>query len=263
MKRSSALSLVLTGIFLLNCGRTNFGVPGADAAAVDGAHYDSTLTPTYVDTVKRDLPIGYWRLNDVGATAHDEIGQHDGVIASSCSHLPTGAIASDANGAMMFANNCTVNLGNAFRFLGRAPYSIEAWFATGFTGAGHIFARQARAGGGPTEGYSLLVASSEVFQERASGTGSNVHSAHAPFAANVLVHAVSTYDGTTMRLYVNGTLVGVPLITNTALQPIISDAVMGCSANVNCFTGLIDEVALYDRELTSAQVASHFAAGIR
>jgi hypothetical protein len=47
------------------------------------------------------------------------------------------------------------------------------------------------------------------------------------------------------------------------LQPVISDTMMGCSTNVNCFTGLADEVAMYDRELTAAQIASHFAAGIR
>ena len=76
-------------------------------------------------------------------------------------------------------------------------------------------------------------------------------------------HLALTYDGTTESLYVNGTLVaarpGVPPATasNDPLR-IGGDAVW----SDEFFNGLIDEVRVYDKALTAAQVSADMQAPI-
>ena len=66
----------------------------------------------------------------------------------------------------------------------------------------------------------------------------------------------ATYDGTTMRIYVNGTQVGTQaetgsLLTSTNPLQIGGDSIFG-----QYFAGLIDEVRVYNVALTAAQIQS-------
>ena len=72
--------------------------------------------------------------------------------------------------------------------------------------------------------------------------------------ANTWTYLAVTYDRTTVRLYVNGTQVAQPaatgaIATSTNPLPIGSDAIYG-----QYFTGLIDDVRVYNTALTAAQI---------
>ncbi len=71
---------------------------------------------------------------------------------------------------------------------------------------------------------------------------------------NTWTHLATTYDGTTLRLYVNGTQVGTravsgAMLTSTGALRIGGNAVWG-----EYFAGLIDEVRIYNRALTAAEI---------
>ncbi|MEV0613899.1 LamG-like jellyroll fold domain-containing protein [Nonomuraea sp. NPDC050404] len=71
---------------------------------------------------------------------------------------------------------------------------------------------------------------------------------------NTWSHLAATYDGTTLRLYVNGTQVGQrvtdgPIRTDDGVLRIGGNSLWG-----EYFEGLIDEVRVYDRALTPAQI---------
>lgn len=73
---------------------------------------------------------------------------------------------------------------------------------------------------------------------------------------NTWTHLAGTYDGSTIRLYVNGTLVSSvartgSLLTQTNPLSIGGDAIYG-----QFFRGTIDEVRIYNRALTAAQIVS-------
>jgi hypothetical protein len=76
-------------------------------------------------------------------------------------------------------------------------------------------------------------------------------------------HAVGTYDGATISLYVNGQLAG----TTTATGPVLDSVgpmMIGrdpSNASSRSFVGLIDAVSIYDRALTATEVQSLYAAG--
>ncbi len=78
----------------------------------------------------------------------------------------------------------------------------------------------------------------------------------APLAANTWTHLAVTYDGVTVRLYVNGVQVASgaqagDILTSANALKIGSDSFYG-----QCFQGMIDEVRVYNVALPAAQIES-------
>jgi hypothetical protein len=73
-------------------------------------------------------------------------------------------------------------------------------------------------------------------------------------ALNAWSHLASTYDGSTLRLYVNGVLVSS---TAAAGSLAASSGVLRIGGNgvwPEWFAGLIDEVRVYNRALTAGEI---------
>lgn len=71
-------------------------------------------------------------------------------------------------------------------------------------------------------------------------------------------HLVGTYDGTAVRMYVNGALVGSVTATATLAAGV---TYIGAYASSDYFDGRIAEAALYNTALSAARIAAHYAAG--
>ena len=81
-------------------------------------------------------------------------------------------------------------------------------------------------------------------------------------AVNTWTHLAATYDGSALRLYVNGNLTGTTAKTgaitaSTAALTIGSDPFYG-----QYFAGLIDEIRIYNIALTQAQIQTDMAAAL-
>ena len=80
-------------------------------------------------------------------------------------------------------------------------------------------------------------------------------------AAGTWYHLVGTYDGATMRLYVNGVQEGSLASTLSMLNtgyPFRIGAIGGTGQGE--FSGTIDEVAVYNTTLSATQVKQHYDA---
>jgi hypothetical protein len=71
---------------------------------------------------------------------------------------------------------------------------------------------------------------------------------------NAWTHLAATYDGTTLRLYVNGTQVGSrsvagSIVTTTGALRIGGNTVWG-----EWFKGRLDEVRIYNRPLSQSEI---------
>ena len=77
----------------------------------------------------------------------------------------------------------------------------------------------------------------------------------AAIAQNAWTHLAVTYDGTNMRIYVNGALARSVLRSGAVLQ---SNGVLHIGGNEvwggEFFAGLIDEVRIYNRALTAGEI---------
>ncbi len=80
---------------------------------------------------------------------------------------------------------------------------------------------------------------------------------------NTWTHVALTYDGTTQRLYVNGTQVATRATTGTIQVTSNPLWIGGNQPYGEYFTGLIDEVRVYDRALTATDIQTDMATGLQ
>jgi Concanavalin A-like lectin/glucanases superfamily/Bacterial Ig domain/Fibronectin type III domain len=91
------------------------------------------------------------------------------------------------------------------------------------------------------------------------GTYTEVTSANV-LATSIWQQVAVTDDGSTVRIYDNGTLVKSQAITG-AIPTTTNPLHIASSTGYDFFTGTLDEVAVYGTALTSSQIASHYATG--
>lgn len=218
---------------------------------------------TYADEVLADGPTAYWRLGESsGTTAADETGNWDGTYVNSPTLGEPGAIAGDSDTSVLFdsANNERVDCGQPHA--NHSEVTLECWVKTTATGTRED---AMTADSDDARNWQFYVRAQDFGQAHFTKIGSGITHLDGTIAVNDgdWHHIVGTYDGSTMRLYVDG----VEDVSTAA-----SGAIAGSSpaplrissdgrGNDQYFDGHIDEAALYDYALTSTRVADHYSAG--
>jgi hypothetical protein len=258
--------VVIGAAMLLGCGRLGFDGPGdarpggvTDDAALDGA------SSTYVALVLADRPLGYWRLGDRTTTAVDASGHGlAGLYGGGFTQGISGALMDDPDTAVQFDGvNGEITVGPVLDFAGTTAFSIEVWIKPLVTDGAfrHVFTKQDRSA--PKQGYAMLVHPPDglVFERFVDGTGM--------FAMFPVVfdtdfhHVVATYDGSAMRLYIDG-MQSSQAADARPMPSISNPALIGASSDSSTyFDGVIDEVAVYPAALPAARVQAHLAASHR
>lgn len=245
---------------------------GARETGVDGGTDADTDADAgeqgYRTVVLADAPLAYWRLGDTGTVAKDEVGAHPGTYVGVVSHAQ-GAIAGSTDTAAVFDGTNYIEVENAPGFEGKAPFTIEAW-ASPVAGASDPMCIAAKtfapggASGGVADGYTLylgvptnathLARFKSSVGETVSGTTLNNGS---------FSHIVATYDGATLVMHVNWKHVGDAPSTS-AITSVSRNLTLGAGrGGIYCyFRGALDEIAIYDKALSLAQVRAHYQAGV-
>ena len=194
----------------------------------------------------------------------------------SCAVVAGWALSSPAQqSALQFSGaGSYVSFGPATNTLGLTNFTVECWFkrigtgSTASTGTGGISGVPlVTKGRGESETPSL---NCNYFLGHTSGnllvadfeelTGPNhpLTGTHA-FSSNVWHHAALTYDGTALKLYLDGALDNSVAATGTpdytSIQPAaIASALNSTAAPAGVFSGIIDEVRIWNYARTQAQI---------
>ncbi len=147
--------------------------------------------------------------------------------------------------------------------LNPAAFTVEVWARVN-GGAGTYRCPVASRDDFPQRGYLFYAGDNNLWQFWTGVSGGGWQSMGSP--SNVVVgewtHLVGTYDGTTKNFYVNGALVGsaaTVLAPNTA-RPLRVGAGATEGAGQFFFNGDVDEVAVFGRALSGAEVTGHYLA---
>lgn len=231
----------------------------------------------YVDEVLADSPVGYWRLGETSGTSAADSGSAAiaGTYTGGYTLNQTSLLTSDtANKAVLLNGSsgyidCTNN--GAFNFSGgnMTAECLVKFAAFPADGASAWFLGRAYDSGTDKVGYGIRIEVSgggsvktlktESYNAgTAWGTSADVSS----WTTGTIYHVASVYDGTSWKLYVNGTNVATtagsgPQNSNRALNIGRESTSFGDGGYLN---GTIDEVAVYNTGLSAVRIAAHYAA---
>ena len=243
------------------------GGPETDA---DGAAVDAAKSP-YLAAVLADNPLLYYRFGEApGAPARDEVtGAAQAYPVQGVTLGAAGALAGDTNTAIALDGTGKIDLAQDADFEGKQPYSVEVWVSratSGGNGIGFLVDHQAWSGG--RRGWALRANRDDFAFERAitvdASTSYNTAGTNEPAVAGEWHHVVGTYDGTTLRLYVDSVRRDTFTGGGITLSKIGSTAVgkQNCSpCSGTGYYGTLDELAIYPQALNEARIVAHYKAG--
>jgi len=157
------------------------------------------------------------------------------------------------------ANSCiSIPANDSINFSGNMPMTISTWvFRTGDAPVEHIVGKRNNCYLGNIQ-YQL------AFDETSglafvANSGNFWVSTHRQLPMNVWQHLAVTYDGTTATVYING----LPAASGggTLGAAIAAPLKIGSAGSCQSFGGLIDEVAIYNRALSAAEIQGEYEAG--
>jgi hypothetical protein len=240
--------------------QNNDSAQGKDASQT--FTWQATNTTLYSQVILSDGPTGYWKLDDTSGAAVDSVSARDGAYTNSPSLNQTSGVK-DAGTAVGFnGSNQYVNVPYAAA-LNPAQFTVEAWSKiTGGQNAWRTSVTSWYRSGATDRGYYIGAASDNAWRAQvAYGTGwQNLYGP--AVSLGTWTHLVATYNGGTLRFYVNGSLVDsapTPYSANTGSPLGIGATYLSSWSDFH--QGQVDEVAVYNYELIQQKVTEHYNAG--
>jgi len=157
----------------------------------------------------------------------------------------TAGITHPAQGSAEFDGSSDyIQLDTPFSY---TNHTIAAWVYANDTGSGKIIFNSRDSF---NDGYSLTIGQSEDIRYRVNDTTITDNGNY----SNEWVYAVATYDGTTMKVYANGSLLVSSTISKTI--SVTTDARIGNKSwtNGDYMNGNLANVAIWNRALSSDEI---------
>ena len=199
--------------------------------------------------------VAAWGFNDrAGTSAYDLTGNgHTGAV-SNATWVPDGRFS----GALSFnGQNASVIVADAADLDLSGAMTLEAWVKPSALGDWRTILLKERG----TNGLSYALYATDPNRSPSApsvfvntGGGDRDSWGAAALALDTWTHVAGTYDGQSLRVYVNGTLIQTVSVGGNILASDGALAIGGNSIWGEWFAGLIDEVRVYNRVLTAAEI---------
>jgi len=240
----------------------------APVAAPNCTHYSYSTGSQYRSRVLDADPYAYWRLGEAsGTTAADLGAAATDATYQSVAYAKPGALTGSTDTAVEFTTGSALKLpAHTVPHLGD-QISVEMWFKTAQSGV--LMAAGTQETSGIPWGPMLYVGTDGKLRGSLAAVTAPITSTGV-VNDNTWHHVVLTVSGSNQTLFLDGAQVGTlsaavtawrnsATIGNGVADPATSPAVPSPRAAF-AFKGLIDEVALYDKPLTAAEVTAHHGA---
>jgi Concanavalin A-like lectin/glucanases superfamily len=214
--------------------------------------------------IKEDTPVGYWML-DTATPLNDEILGLTLMSFGSVTVLSAPLVAATGKFSASLADVAGTYLEcvtSQFVFDGRKPFTVEFWMSATDLSDATIMSYM-WASGNKISGWSFQIVSGDlVFTRQTQGAPSQANLVD--IAPNTTYHVVGRYDGTELRLYVNGVLRATTVDEKVMSLPSDWETVVlriGDPALTANYVGRIDEIAIYNKSLAEDRISLHYSIG--
>ena len=281
------------GLSIGSYNNTQLGDNAYNGAVEEFAFYSAALTQdsivahyragtnqlggaAYAAVILAEAPVEYLRLGEpaIQPTANSgsagEIAAGNGVSGPqpvSGPKAPQWPGFGAANPALSLdGTNAYVSLGDATALNIRGAITLEAWIQPAATQgtAAQILAHGINFAGDAAVSLAIVDSGASYFIGSTDASGTDGASFLVPagdLGGGNWIHLAGTYDGTKWNLYRNGILVASKV---DAIGSVNVDALWAIGHNGEgsgaAFAGAIDEVALFGKALTAAQIKAHYDA---
>lgn len=224
----------------------------------------ATYTATFTRTGGGGGPaipglVGSWSFNEGGGTTAADLS---GRGNTGTLNGPVWTAAGKYGGALTFDGvNDTVTVPDSASLDLATAGTLTAWVRPTTLGAWRQAILKERAGGLTYALYATGQTGNRPNGTASIGGGDRGVDAPAGLTANTWAHLALTYDGATMRLYVNGAQVATRAQTGAMATSNNPLRIGGNSIWGEYFAGQIDEARVYDRALTAAEIVTDSASG--
>ena len=216
---------------------------------------DSTVGAGYRDAVLGDGPVGYWRLGEAsGTSAADETGANPGSYNGGVTLGVAGALQGDPNTAVRLnGSSGYVNVPNSASLQFGDTFSYEAWVKRATLGTDQrLFSK------GQNGALLQLAGANNKLRFAKSGASDIAYSTKAITDTTTWHYVVVTKNGASVHIYLDGTDV-TGTVTNQTIQNTTNPLNIGRDVyNAQYVNGSLDDAAVYNKALTSAQVKAHY-----
>lgn len=249
-----AVSPRSTPQLVILCDRSDSGNIYALNATPSGATIGQPSA--YAAAVQTTTPTGFWPLSETaGTTAADlSTGSHAGTYHAGYTLAQQGGLLGDATGVAFNGSSGYVSTGltHANTFSG---FTLEAWI------------KQATAPGSERWIEGFVGQSIQLNIEAGGAASIYLYNGHwsGIFSSQSVCdgkwhHVVGTWDGATLRIYVDGKLSNSGAVAGPATD---SGGTFSIGTNFSqYFPGSVQDAAVYDRALSATEVAAHYSAGV-
>jgi hypothetical protein len=222
---------------------------------------------SYPEEVFTDGPLAWWKFDEAAGatTAVDAAGTRNGTYLTGATPGSTPQTSSSVASVLIGSGNVQVPSDAQVT----AIKTVEAWYrpTVAPSGSPAIFAHDW------ASGYVLpLVLGFNVGNTSGNfpgvgyynGSGTwYVCNSTATLTLNTLYYLVGVYDGTTLRIYVNGAQTNSNVINQTRGTNTRPTANLGKRWDTADYTqGYIDDVAIYSGVLSATRIQAHYNAGV-
>lgn len=200
--------------------------------------------------------VAFWNLNDgTGTTATDSTGSYNGTLSGTATWISTGILGSCLS--LPFSGMVYVPHNSIFNFTNQ--FSVGFWMRNSSTQ--NAFPIEKRDNGGVSGWMFQKPNPSGLFFQVRGQTSEQSVEIYFNNIDNQWDHVVGTYDGVS-RLYINGSLLGSSAGGGGNLRYDEDTLFIGANGgSISFFSGLIDEVGIWDRTLTGSEVLNLYNSG--